>query len=82
MRRPVPARRSPFAWALAREELGPRTSVLEIGTGTGALALHAARRGAAVTAVDVSWPAVTSARMNALLHQATSGPVPSAGAST
>ncbi|WP_327260982.1 methyltransferase [Streptomyces sp. NBC_01232] len=58
-----------LAEALACEELGPRTSVLEIGTGTGALALHAARRGAMVTAVDVSWSAVASARMNALLHR-------------
>ncbi len=58
-----------LAQALAREELGPRTDVLEIGTGTGALALHAAGRGAAVTAVDVSWPAVATARMNALLHR-------------
>ncbi|MGW5852155.1 HemK2/MTQ2 family protein methyltransferase [Streptomyces sp. NPDC055254] len=58
-----------LAEALAHEELGPRTDVLEIGTGTGALALHAARRGAAVTAVDVSWSAVATARMNALLHR-------------
>ncbi|MEU9716164.1 HemK2/MTQ2 family protein methyltransferase [Streptomyces sp. NPDC047976] len=58
-----------LAEALAREEIGPRTDVLEIGTGTGALALHAARRGAAVTAVDVSWPAVATARINALLHR-------------
>ncbi|MCM1949119.1 methyltransferase [Streptomyces sp. G2] len=59
-----------LAAALAQEEVGPLTDVLEIGTGTGALALHAARRGAAtVTAVDVSWPAVVTARMNALLHQ-------------
>ncbi|MFD3540228.1 HemK2/MTQ2 family protein methyltransferase [Streptomyces sp. NPDC058662] len=58
-----------LAAALAHEELGPRTDVLEIGTGTGALALHAARRGAAVTAVDVSWSAVVTARMNALLHR-------------
>ncbi|WP_329274212.1 HemK2/MTQ2 family protein methyltransferase [Streptomyces sp. NBC_00691] len=57
------------AEALAHEELGLRTSVLEIGTGTGALALHAARRGAAVTAVDVSWPAVATARMNALIQR-------------
>ncbi|MFF0483169.1 HemK2/MTQ2 family protein methyltransferase [Streptomyces sp. NPDC004435] len=59
-----------LAAALAREEVGPLTDVLEIGTGTGALALHAARRGAAtVTAVDVSWPAVVTARMNALFHR-------------
>ncbi|MFD9407099.1 HemK2/MTQ2 family protein methyltransferase [Streptomyces sp. NPDC059989] len=52
--------------ALAHEELGPRTDALEIGTGTGALALRAAGRGARVTAVDVSWPAVVTARLNAL----------------
>ncbi|WP_405942748.1 HemK2/MTQ2 family protein methyltransferase [Streptomyces sp. NBC_00207] len=55
-----------LAQALADEELGPRTDALEIGTGTGALALHAAARGARVTAVDVSWPAVVTARLNAL----------------
>ncbi|MET9605950.1 HemK2/MTQ2 family protein methyltransferase [Streptomyces sp. NPDC006512] len=54
-----------LADALAREHLHPRTDVLEIGTGTGALALHAASRGARVTAVDVSWPAVATARINA-----------------
>lgn len=55
-----------LAHALAQEELGPRTDALEIGTGTGALALHAAGRGARVTAVDVSWPAVITARLNSL----------------
>ncbi|MEV6400395.1 HemK2/MTQ2 family protein methyltransferase [Streptomyces sp. NPDC051907] len=55
-----------LADALAFEDLGHR-DVLEIGTGTGALALHASRWGAVVTAVDVSWPAVLTARMNALL---------------
>ncbi|MFI6003659.1 HemK2/MTQ2 family protein methyltransferase [Streptomyces sp. NPDC051366] len=52
--------------ALSHERLGPGTEVMEIGTGTGALALHAAGRGARVTAVDVSWPAVAAARLNAL----------------
>lgn len=55
-----------LAEALAGEVLGPRTDVLEIGTGTGALALQAAGRGARVTTVDVSWPAVFTARVNAL----------------
>ncbi|MET9470385.1 HemK2/MTQ2 family protein methyltransferase [Streptomyces sp. NPDC006544] len=55
-----------LAEALAREDIGAGTDALEIGTGTGALALHAASRGARVTAVDVSWPAVTTARLNAL----------------
>ncbi|MPY32418.1 methyltransferase [Streptomyces adustus] len=54
-----------LAQALAHEDLGPRTEVLEIGTGTGVLALQAADRGARVMAVDVSWPAVASARLNA-----------------
>ncbi|WP_405981955.1 HemK2/MTQ2 family protein methyltransferase [Streptomyces sp. NBC_00158] len=55
-----------LAAALDREDLGPQTDMLEIGTGTGALALHAAGRGARVTAVDVSWSAVLTARLNAL----------------
>ncbi|MFJ5812076.1 HemK2/MTQ2 family protein methyltransferase [Streptomyces sp. NPDC093093] len=54
------------ALALAREALTPGSHVLEIGTGTGALALQAARRGARVTAVDVSRRAVATARLNAL----------------
>ncbi|MER5966201.1 HemK2/MTQ2 family protein methyltransferase [Streptomyces sp. NPDC002057] len=52
--------------ALAQESLLPGADVLEIGTGTGTLALQAARRGAKVTAVDVSWRAVVTARLNAL----------------
>ncbi|MFD3330849.1 HemK2/MTQ2 family protein methyltransferase [Streptomyces sp. NPDC058701] len=55
-----------LAHALDQEELGPSTELLEIGTGTGALALSAAARGARVTAVDVSWRAVTTARLNGL----------------
>ncbi|MCX5403070.1 methyltransferase [Streptomyces sp. NBC_00335] len=58
-----------LAAALAHEDLGPHTQVLEIGTGTGALALHAATTGARVTAVDVSWSAVATARLNAWIHR-------------
>ncbi|MEU3726857.1 HemK2/MTQ2 family protein methyltransferase [Streptomyces sp. NPDC031705] len=54
-----------LADALAREPLAPGAEVVEIGTGTGALALRAAARGAEVTAVDVAWPAVWAARLNA-----------------
>ncbi|QGV82199.1 HemK2/MTQ2 family protein methyltransferase [Streptomyces ficellus] len=44
----------------------PRVEVLDVGTGTGALALMAAECGAArVTAVDISWRAVLAARYNA-----------------
>ncbi|MFG2714227.1 HemK2/MTQ2 family protein methyltransferase [Streptomyces goshikiensis] len=55
-----------LAEALTREDLRSRRDVLEIGTGTGVLALHAAGRGARVTAVDIAWPAVVTARLNAL----------------
>ncbi|MFF3728398.1 HemK2/MTQ2 family protein methyltransferase [Streptomyces erythrochromogenes] len=58
-----------LAASLSREVLGRETDVLEIGTGTGTLALHAAGRGARVTAVDVSAMAVATARMNAWLHR-------------
>ncbi|WP_201258978.1 HemK2/MTQ2 family protein methyltransferase [Streptomyces ambofaciens] len=51
--------------ALSDESLPPAASVLDVGTGTGALAVAAARRGARVTAVDVSWRAVCAARVNA-----------------
>ncbi|MFJ9905613.1 HemK2/MTQ2 family protein methyltransferase [Streptomyces sp. NPDC101152] len=53
--------------ALSEEPLQPGAAVLDVGTGTGALALAAARRGTRVTAVDVSWRAVCTARVNALL---------------
>lgn len=58
-----------LAEALAHEDIGPHTEVLEIGTGTGMLALNAASRGARVTAVDVSRAAVTTARLNAWRHR-------------
>jgi release factor glutamine methyltransferase len=44
--------------------------VLDVGTGTGALALAAARCGAAsVTAVDLSWRSVAAAWINSRLHR-------------
>ncbi|MEV5438360.1 HemK2/MTQ2 family protein methyltransferase [Streptomyces sp. NPDC052682] len=55
-----------LAGALAEEPLPPGAKVLDVGTGSGALALRAARLGARVTAVDVSWRAVWAARLNAL----------------
>ncbi|MEU3937755.1 HemK2/MTQ2 family protein methyltransferase [Streptomyces sp. NPDC029044] len=54
-----------LAGALSDEPLPPGAHVLDVGTGSGALALEAARRGSRVTAVDVSWSAVWAARLNA-----------------
>lgn len=56
-----------LADALEREPLRSGAEVLDVGTGTGALALTAARRGARVTAVDRSWRAVVATRLNAAL---------------
>ncbi|MFJ5775493.1 HemK2/MTQ2 family protein methyltransferase [Streptomyces sp. NPDC093094] len=54
-----------LADVLADESLAPGAAVLDLGTGTGALALDAARQGSCVTAVDVSWRAACAARVNA-----------------
>ncbi|MBD0420177.1 methyltransferase [Streptomyces sp. TRM S81-3] len=54
-----------LARALSDESVPVGAAVLDVGTGTGALALAAARRGGRVTAVDVSWRAVFAARVNA-----------------
>jgi release factor glutamine methyltransferase len=53
---------------LRGECLGPGVSVLDLGTGSGHLAVVAALAGASATAIDISRRAVLSARLNALLN--------------
>ncbi|TSD47460.1 methyltransferase [Rhodococcus sp. KBS0724] len=57
-----------LAGALARENLGPHSHVLDICTGTGALSMCAAAAGAGnVTAVDISRRALATTWINARL---------------
>lgn len=55
--------------ALSREGIHRGTDVLDLGTGSGALAVRAAQLGARVTAVDIAWRAVLTARLNAFLSR-------------
>ncbi|SED94631.1 HemK2/MTQ2 family protein methyltransferase [Rhodococcus koreensis] len=59
-----------LARALASEDLGPTSQVLDLCTGTGRLSLQAAALGAGhVTAVDLSRRAVFSTWINATMHR-------------
>lgn len=53
---------------LRRERLGPGMSVLDLGTGSGHLAVVAALAGTSSTAIDVSRRALLSVRLNARLN--------------
>jgi release factor glutamine methyltransferase len=55
--------------ALVREHFPSGADVLDLGTGSGALAVRAAQLGGRVTAVDVARCAVVTTRLNALLHR-------------
>ncbi|MGA5454072.1 HemK2/MTQ2 family protein methyltransferase [Streptomyces umbrinus] len=54
--------------AMRRERITAETDVLDLGTGSGLLAVEAARLGGRVTAVDISWRALAATRLNALLN--------------
>ncbi|AXK34949.1 methyltransferase domain-containing protein [Streptomyces armeniacus] len=56
-----------LADAVRRERRVPGSDLLDVCTGSGALAVYAARLGACVTAVDIGRRAVLTARLNALL---------------
>jgi len=53
---------------LSRGTLQPQTKVLDLGSGSGACGLAAARRGCHVVAVDINPSAVRCTRTNALLN--------------
>ena len=54
---------------LAQHDLGGKT-LLELGAGSGLIAIHSARRGARVTASDINPAAVQSIRENAAANSA------------
>lgn len=57
-----------FATVLSRYDIAPHHHVLDMGAGSGIMALTAAKRAARVLAVDINPAAVRCTRVNALLN--------------
>ncbi|MTE15188.1 HemK2/MTQ2 family protein methyltransferase [Nocardia aurantiaca] len=57
-----------LARAYTDARIPPHSRVVDVGTGTGALAIEAARHSRSVTAVDISRAALASAWLNCRLH--------------
>jgi len=57
-----------FLRVLARRPLAPGTRALDMGTGSGALAIALAKRGAGVTAIDINPLAIRCTAVNAQTH--------------
>ncbi|WP_406726390.1 HemK2/MTQ2 family protein methyltransferase [Streptomyces sp. GD-15H] len=53
---------------MRRERITDETDVLDLGTGSGLLAVEAAQLGGRVTAVDISWRAIATTWLNARLN--------------
>ena len=65
---PAVFRSSPLLVEAIAAQVPPGARVLDVGTGTGVAAIHAALAGAQVTAVDINAEAIRCARINLLLN--------------
>ena len=65
---PAVFRSSPLLVEAITEHVVSGGRVLDVGTGTGVAAIHAALAGAQVTAIDINTEAIRCARINALLN--------------
>lgn len=65
---PAVFRSSPLLAEAITAHVASGARVLDVGTGTGVAAIHAALAGAQVTAIDINTEAIRCARINALLN--------------